>query len=163
MIMQLPIIKNIVSFFTGPSGALIAIMLAIAAMIFIPNSSAVLEKLGFETRASLKADKARLETTVDTAVNANQNNQVVQATKEAVDQISYDAASKVDTYIEKRDTAVSQATTKHQQSITAAKSSLSVKKDHPPIPPAAVIESTSQANIQLLWDTYETINTTKRT
>lgn len=159
------VFRKILSFFTGNNGIFIAIIIGLLAIMIIPNSSAILEKFDVETRASLKADKATLEVALDTAVAANESNIQMQAVKEEIEDISHAAATRIDARIKKRDTVVNTLTSKHQQAIAIATTKpitdTAPLVDAPPVPPVAVIEAVSEANITLLWDTFNTIESNK--
>lgn len=68
----LPMLK---SFFSNATNVMIVILIALIALIVIPNSEIILEKFGFETRASLKQD----------LTNEKRNNEILVSVLEETD------------------------------------------------------------------------------
>ena len=153
----------IAKLFSSTTSIFIMVLVVLASLIIIPNSSTILERFGFETRAVLKEKNAVLEIGIDTAIQANVNNQQIQKAKDDIRIIGNDAATRIDTHIEKRDIVITKVVNKHQKDITIAKiNPPKIKVSSLPIPSIEVIEATSQANITLLWDTFDTLTSTKK-
>jgi len=147
------------SLFGNSSFIFIAIIVAIAALIIIPNSDAVLERFGFETRASLKADKENLKNAVEDVIKVNEGNVTALKTADEIKDISKAGGDAVSNHITKVETKVSASETKHQQSIKKAQSTKikSGTQHNPTLPAPEVVEQVSQANITLIWDIYNDV------
>lgn len=148
-------------FFSSPNTVFILIILAIMAMVVIPQSSAILEKFGFKTRASLMKDNATLTASVEKAVEVNKSNIAIGIVKDE----AKDIVVKIADDLEKEKAVVLKTSTKlkqtHEAKVTKAKTSTSNPDItyHKQLPSPDVIEAVSEANISSLWDAYNTLNT----
>ena len=73
---------KIAQFFSKYIYVIVGIIALLLLAIVVPNASSIAERLGFETRASLKVQLAKEEVKADTALQANTN--LVQEAKEEV-------------------------------------------------------------------------------
>lgn len=124
---------------------LIAGLVIIAAIIIVPNYNQVIEKLGFETRTTLKVDKQQLKDNNRELANINTENkntqEVIGVIKDRVTEIA-DDVKQDSTVTEKKVETIKQ---KHR---TAQNTAPPAKTE------AERIEQTSKANITLIWDVY---------
>lgn len=152
------------SFFSKYMYYIIAAFVVIAAMFILPNVSAIAEKFGLETRASLKAKTAVQERTIATTIDVNK--QVVadlnkekksSEIKEDVTVIKLKQDTSITTKIEK---------IKTDRAVKTAKV-IKLKSDNPQKPKVTVftnndysdldIQTTAEANIDAIWGVYQTV------
>jgi hypothetical protein len=159
---MLPAIKTFFgSLFGNTTFIFIAIIIGITALIIIPNSDAVLERFGFETRASLKADKENLKNAMEDAIKVNEGNVNAIKTADEIKDISKAAGNAVSNHITKVETKVTASETKHQQAVKKAQfvKTKPGTQHNPTLPAPEVIEQVSEANITLIWDVYNDVKT----
>lgn len=150
------------SLFTSKSGIFIWIMLGLLALVIIPNFDQIREKFGFETRASLKADKANLKAVNQQLEDINKNNEAVARSNEAMGKIAENVAENTQASNKAVEAKITKVRTQHTSAVAKArqKAANQVTGPIPETPPPHVIQAVSEANITALWDAYNTLHQT---
>lgn len=125
---------------------LIGGLVILAAIIIIPNYNQVIEKLGFETRTSLKVNNQQLKDNNANLVNINTENK---KTDEILDQIQDQATKIGDSIGESNIKVETKVNTIRQQHRT------NLNKAPPAKTEAEKIDQVSHNNITLIWDVYK--------
>lgn len=124
---------------------LIGGLVILAAIIIVPNFNQISEKLGFETRTSLKVDKQQLEDNNRQLVNINTENKKTEEVMNAIEEQATKIADDIAIDTSNIKTKVETIKQKHRTSQASA----------PPVKTEAErIEQTSRNNITLVWDVY---------
>lgn len=151
--------KLFTGLFTGNNGIVMLIILILLALIIVPNSSIILERLGFETRAKLKEDKAKLESNLKTAIEVNASNQKQEEIRYETVVIVREEANKAEVTIKQRNNRIENKVREHKRELIAIETNPpEAPASSPKIPSIDVIEAKSLANIKHIWDVYNTLN-----
>ena len=156
---------KLTQFFSKYIYVIVGIVALLLLAVVVPNASSIAERLGFETRASLKAQLAKEEVKADTALQANTNlvqeiekeKKSTELTLAITDTLSATKTSTV-TKITKikttRDKVVTSATkTNIDDSIQPSTITLPTNNHYTP----EVVQQVSVANIDALWSAYEQV------
>ena len=154
---------KIAQFFSKYIYVIVGIIALLLLAVVLPNASSIAERLGFETRASLKAQLAKEEVKADTALQANTNlvqeiekekksTELTLAITDTLSATKTSTVSKITKIKTTRDKVVTSATkTNINDSIQPSTITLPTNNHYTP---EAVVQ-VSAANIDALWSAYE--------
>ena len=154
---------KIAQFFSKYIYVIVGIIALLLLAVVLPNASSIAERLGFETRASLKAQLAKEEVKADTALQANTNlvqeiekekksTELTLAITDTLSATKTSTLSKITKIKTTRDKVVTSATkTNIDDSIQPSTITLPTNNHYTP----EAVEQVSTANIDALWSTYE--------
>ena len=154
---------KIAQFFSTYIYVIVGIIALLLLAVVLPNASSIAERLGFETRASLKAQLAKEEVKADTALQANTNlvqeiekekksTELTLAITDTLSATKTTTVSKITKIKTTRDKVVTSATkTNIDDSIQPSTITLPTNNHYTP----EAVEQVSTANIDALWSTYE--------
>ena len=156
---------KLAQFFSKYIYVILGIVVLFLLAIVVPNASSIAERLGFETRASLKAKLAKEEVKADTALQANTNlvqeiekekksTELTLAISDKLSTTKASTATKVTTIKAKRDKVVASATKTNIED-TSQPSTITLPTNNHYTP--EMVQQVSGANIDALWSTYEEI------
>ena len=156
---------KIAQFFSKYIYVIVGIIALLLLAVVLPNASSIAERLGFETRASLKAQLAKEEVKADTALQANTNlvqeiekekksTELTLAITDTLSATKTSAVSKITKIKTTRDKVVTSATkTNIDDSIQPSTITLPTNNHYTP----ETVEQVSTANIDALWSAYEQV------
>jgi len=156
---------KIAQFFSKYIYVIVGIVALLLLAVVVPNASSIAERLGFETRASLKAQLAKEEVKADTALQANTNlvqeiekekksTELTLAITDTLSATKTSTVSKITKIKTTRDKVVTSATkTNIDDSIQPSTITLPTNNHYTP---EAVVQ-VSTANIDALWSAYEQV------
>lgn len=113
----MPFLAIFKTFFSNSTNVIIVVLIAIAALIIIPNSQIILERFGFETRATLKADLVNEKRNNEVLVSAIENNAAQGAIKKETDTIADTKSTEMSIENKKIDTETKSVIKKKDQKI----------------------------------------------
>ena len=154
---------KIAQFFSKYIYVIVGIIALLLLAVVLPNASSIAERLGFETRASLKAKLAKEEVKADTALQANTNlvqeiekekksTELTLAITDTLSATKTSTVSKITKIKTTRDKVVTSATkTNIDDSIQPSTITLPTNNHYTP----EAVEQVSTANIDALWSAYE--------
>lgn len=154
---------KIAQFFSKYIYVIVGIIALLLLAVVLPNASSIAERLGFETRASLKAQLAKEEVKADTALQANTNlvqeiekekksTELTLAITDTLSATKTSTVSKITKIKTTRDKVVTSATkTNIDDSIQPSTITLPTNNHYTP----EAVEQVSTANIDALWSAYE--------
>lgn len=156
---------KLAQFFSKYIYVIVGIVVLLLLAVVVPNASSIAERLGFETRASLKAQLAKEEVKSDTALQANTNLvQEIEKEKKSTEltlviadtlaDTKATTTAKITTIKTKRDKVVASATKTNIDDASQA-STITLSTNNPYTPEA--VAQVSAANIDALWSTYEQV------
>ena len=160
---------KIAQFFSKYIYVIVGIIALLLLAVVLPNASSIAERLGFETRASLKAQLAKEEVKADTALQANTNlvqeiekekksSELTLAITDTLSATKTSTVSKITKIKTTRDKVVTSATkTNIDDSIQL--STITLPTNNPYTPEA--VAQVSAANIDALWSAYEQVKESK--
>ena len=156
---------KIAQFFSKYIYVIVGIIALLLLAVVLPNASSIAERLGFETRASLKAQLAKEEVKADTALQANTNlvqeiekekksTELTLAITDTLSATKTSTVSKITKIKTTRDKVVASATkTNIDDSIQPSTITLPTNNHYTP----EAVEQVSTANIDALWSAYEQV------
>ena len=154
---------KLTQFFSKYIYVIVGIVALLLLAVVVPNASSIAERLGFETRASLKAQLAKEEVKADTALQANTNlvqeiekekksTELTLAITDTLSATKTSTVSKITKIKTTRDKVVTSATkTNIDDSIQPSTITLPTNNHYTP----EAVEQVSTANIDALWSAYE--------
>ena len=154
---------KIAQFFSKYIYVIVGIIALLLLAVVLPNASSIAERLGFETRASLKAQLAKEEVKADTALKANTNlvqeiekekksTELTLAITDTLSATKTSTVSKITKIKTTRDKVVTSATkTNIDDSTQPSTITLPTNNHYTP----ETVEQVSTANIDALWSAYE--------
>ena len=154
---------KIAQFFSKYIYVIVGIIALLLLAVVLPNASSIAERLGFETRASLKAQLAKEEVKADTALQANTNlvqeiekekksTELTLAITDTLSATKTSTVSKITKIKTTRDKVVTSATkTNIDDSTQPSTITLPTNNHYTP----ETVEQVSTANIDALWSAYE--------
>ena len=156
---------KIAQFFSKYIYVIVGIVALLLLAVVVPNASSIAERLGFETRASLKAQLAKEEVKADTALQANTNlvqeiekekksSELTLAITDTLSVTKTNTVSKITKIKTTRDKVVASATKTNIDDSTQPSTITLATNNH--YTPEAVAQ-VSTANIDALWSAYEQI------
>lgn len=156
---------KIAQFFSKYIYVIVGIVALLLLAVVVPNASSIAERLGFETRASLKAQLAKEEVKADTALQANTNlvqeiekekksSELTLAITDTLSATKTSTVSKITKIKTTRDKVVASATKTNIDDSTQP-STITLSTNNPYTPEA--VAQVSAANIDALWSAYEQI------
>ena len=156
---------KIAQFFSKYIYVIVGIVVLLLLAVVVPNASSIAERLGFETRASLKAQLAKEEVKADTALQANTNlvqeiekekksSELTLAITDTLSATKTNTVSKITKIKTTRDKVVASVTKTNIDDVSQA-STITLSTNNPYTPEA--VAQVSAANIDALWSTYEQI------
>ena len=156
---------KIAQFFSKYIYAIVGIVALLLLAVVVPNASSIAERLGFETRASLKAQLAKEEVKADTALQANTNlvqeiekekksSELTLAITDTLSATKTSTVSKITKIKTTRDKVVASVTKTNIDDSTQP-STITLSTNNPYTPEA--VAQVSAANIDALWSAYEQI------
>ena len=154
---------KIAQFFSKYIYVIVGIVALLLLAVVVPNASSIAERLGFETRASLKAQLAKEEVKADTALQANTNlvqeiekekksTELTLAITDTRSATKTSTVSKITKIKTTRDKVVPSATKTNIDDSTQP-STITLPTNNHYTPEA--VEQVSAANIDALWSAYE--------
>ena len=154
---------KIAQFFSKYIYVIVGIVVLLLLAVVLPNASSIAERLGFETRASLKAQLAKEEVKADTALQANTNlvqeiekekksSELILAITDTLSATKTSTVSKITKIKTTRDKVVTSAT-KTNIDDSAQPSTITLSTNNPYTPEA--VAQVSAANIDALWSAYD--------
>ena len=156
---------KIAQFFSKYIYVIVGIIALLLLAVVLPNASSIAERLGFETRASLKAQLAKEEVKADTALQANTNlvqeiekekksSELTLAITDTLSATKTSTVSKIAKIKTTRDKVVASATkTNIDDASQASTITLSTNNHYTP----EAVAQVSAANIDALWSAYEQV------
>ena len=156
---------KIAQFFSKYIYVIVGIVALLLLAVVVPNASSIAERLGFETRASLKAQLAKEEVKADTALQANTNlvqeiekekksSELTLAITDALSATKTSTVSKITKIKTTRDKVVASATkTNIDDTSQASTITLSTNNHYTP----EAVAQVSAANIDALWSAYDQV------
>ena len=156
---------KIAQFFSKYIYVIVGIVALLLLAVVVPNASSIAERLGFETRASLKAQLAKEEVKTDTALQANTNlvqeiekekksSELTLAITDTLSATKTNTVSKITKIKTTRDKVVASATKTNIDDSTQP-STITLSTNNPYTPEA--VAQVSAANIDALWSAYDQI------
>ena len=156
---------KIAQFFSKYIYVIVGIVALLLLAVVVPNASSIAERLGFETRASLKAQLAKEEVKTDTALQANTNlvqeiekekksSELTLAITDTLSATKTNTVSKITKIKTTRDKVVASATKTNIDDSTQP-STITLSTNNPYTPEA--VAQVSAANIDALWSAYHQI------
>ena len=156
---------KIAQFFSKYIYVIVGIVALLLLAVVVPNASSIAERLGFETRASLKAQLAKEEVKADTALQANTNlvqeiekekksSELTLAITDTLSATKTNTVSKITKIKTTRDKVVASATKTNIDDASQA-STITLSTNNPYTPEA--VAQVSAANIDALWSAYDQI------
>ena len=156
---------KIAQFFSKYIYVIVGIVALLLLAVVVPNASSIAERLGFETRASLKAQLAKEEVKADTALQANTNlvqeiekekksSELTLAITDTLSATKTSTVSKITKIKTTRDKVVASATKTNIDDSTQP-STITLSTNNPYTPEA--VAQVSAANIDALWSAYDQI------
>jgi cytoskeletal protein RodZ len=156
---------KIAQFFSKYIYVIVGIVALLLLAVVVPNASSIAERLGFETRASLKAQLAKEEVKADTALQANTNlvqeiekekksSELTLAITDTLSATKTSTVTKITKIKTTRDKVVASATKTNIDDSTQP-STITLSTNNPYTPEA--VAQVSAANIDALWSAYEQI------
>jgi small-conductance mechanosensitive channel len=156
---------KIAQFFSKYIYVIVGIVALLLLAVVVPNASSIAERLGFETRASLKAQLAKEEVKADTALQANTNlvqeiekekksSELTLAITDTLSATKTSTVTKITKIKTTRDKVVASATKTNIDDSTQPSTITLPTNNH--YTPEAVAQ-VSTANIDALWSAYEQI------
>ena len=156
---------KIAQFFSKYIYVIVGIVVLLLLAVVVPNVSSIAERLGFETRASLKAQLAKEEVKADTALQANTNlvqeiekekksTELTLAITDTLSATKTNTVSKTTKIKTTRDKVVASATKTNIDDASQA-STITLSTNNPYTPEA--VAQVSAANIDALWSAYQQI------
>ena len=154
---------KIAQFFSKYVYFIVGLIVLLLLAVVLPNASSIAERLGFETRASLKAQLAKEEVKADTALQANTNlvqeiekekksTELTLAITDTLSATKTSTVSKITKIKTTRDKVVTSATKTNIDDSTQP-STITLPTNNPYTPEA--VAQVSTANIDALWSAYE--------
>ena len=156
---------KIAQFFSKYIYVIVGIVALLLLAVVVPNASSIAERLGFETRASLKAQLAKEEVKADTVLQANTNlvqeiekekksSELTLAITDTLSATKTSTVSKITKIKTTRDKVVASATKTNIDDASQA-STITLSTNNPYTPEA--VAQVSAANIDALWSAYEQV------
>ena len=156
---------KLAQFFSKYIYVIVGIVVLLLLAVVVPNASSIAERLGFETRASLKAQLAKEEVKADTALQANTNlvqeiekekksSELTLAITDTLSATKTNIVSKITKIKTTRDKVVASATKTNIDDSTQP-STITLSTNNPYTPEA--VAQVSAANIDALWSAYDQI------
>ena len=156
---------KLAQFFSKYIYVIVGIVALLLLAVVVPNASSIAERLGFETRASLKAQLAKEEVKADTALQANTNlvqeiekekksSELTLAITDTLSATKTSTVTKITKIKTTRDKVVASATKTNIDDSTQP-STITLSTNNPYTPEA--VAQVSAANIDALWSAYEQI------
>ena len=156
---------KIAQFFSKYIYVIVGIVALLLLAVVVPNASSIAERLGFETRAPLKAQLAKEEVKADTALQANTNlvqeiekekksSELTLAITDTLSATKTNTVSKITKIKTTRDKVVASATKTNIDDASQA-STITLSTNNPYTPEA--VAQVSAANIDALWSAYDQI------
>ena len=156
---------KIAQFFSKYIYIIVGVIALLLLAVVVPNASSIAERLGFETRASLKAQLAKEEVKADIALQANTNivqeiekekksSELTLAITDTLSATKTSTVSKITKIKTTRDKVVASATKTNIDDVSQA-STITLSTNNPYTPEA--VAQVSAANIDALWSAYEQI------
>ena len=156
---------KLAQFFSKYIYVIVGIVALLLLAVVVPNASSIAERLGFETRASLKAQLAKEEVKADTALQANTNlvqeiekekksSELTLAITDTLSATKTSTVTKITKIKTTRDKVVASVTKTNIDGSTQP-STITLSTNNPYTPEA--VAQVSAANIDALWSTYEQI------
>ena len=156
---------KLAQFFSKYIYVIVGIVALLLLAVVVPNASSIAERLGFETRASLKAQLAKEEVKADTALQANTNlvqeiekekksSELTLAITDTLSATKTSTVSKITKIKTTRDKVVASATKTNIDDSTQP-STITLSTNNPYTPEA--VAQVSAANIDALWSAYDQI------
>ena len=153
---------KIAQFFSKYIYVIVGIVALLLLAVVVPNASSIAERLGFETRASLKAQLAKEEVKADIALQANTNlvqeiekekksSELTLAITDTLSATKTSTVTKITKIKTTRDKVVASATKTNIDDASQA-STITLSTNNPYTPEAVV--QVSAANIDALWSAY---------
>ena len=156
---------KIAQFFSKYIYVIVGIIALLLLAIVVPNASSIAERLGFETRASLKAQLAKEEVKADTALQANTNlvqeiekekksTELTLAITDTLSTVKATNTTKVTQIKAKRDKLVATAVKTDIETVNQPSSNtLDTNNHYTP----EVVQQVASANIDAIWSAYEQV------
>ena len=156
---------KLAQFFSKYIYVIVGIVVLLLLAVVVPNASSIAERLGFETRAPLKAQLAKEEVKADTALQANTNlvqeiekekksSELTLAITDTLSATKTNTVSKITKIKTTRDKVVASATKTNIDDASQA-STITLSTNNPYTPEA--VAQVSAANIDALWSAYDQI------
>ncbi len=156
---------KLAQFFSKYIYVIVGIVALLLLAVVVPNASSIAERLGFETRASLKAQLAKEEVKADTALQANTNlvqeiekekksSELTLVITDTLSATKTNTVSKITKIKTTRDKVVASATKTNIDDASQA-STITLSTNNPYTPEA--VAQVSAANIDALWSAYDQI------
>ena len=156
---------KIAQFFSKYIYIIVGVIALLLLAVVVPNASSIAERLGFETRASLKAQLAKEEVKADIALQANTNivqeiekekksSELTLAITDTLSATKTSTVTKITKIKTTRDKVVASATKTNIDDVSQA-STITLSTNNPYTPEA--VAQVSAANIDALWSAYEQI------
>ena len=156
---------KIAQFFSKYIYVIVGIVVLLLLAVVVPNASSIAERLGFETRASLKAQLAKEEVKSDIALQANTNlvqeiekekksSELTLAITDTLSATKTNTVSKITKIKTTRDKVVASATKTNIDDASQA-STITLSTNNPYTPES--VAQVSAANIDALWSAYDQI------
>ncbi len=156
---------KIAQFFSKYIYVIVGIVALLLLAVVVPNASSIAERLGFETRASLKAQLAKEEIKADTVLQANTNlvqeiekekksSELTLAITDTLSATKTNTVSKITKIKTTRDKVVASVTKTNIDGSTQP-STITLSTNNPYTPEA--VAQVSAANIDALWSAYQQI------